>query len=582
MTKTTARSEEPDSIHLASAAPSVLDGLPLDALFRAIVAEERGKGRLAPATLEKLDKVYQVKLCRLLGASHDIRSEAIRLDDHLGRVASDSASRSLNAAARPYAVRWQFVRELLSTALTMRSIQGEVAEAAPETLRKEAWELVAARVLRAPPEGVAWKVLAEELRKLPSVARSKASLSVLLSQLTTAGWVDARQVGREKYLRPGARISASAVYQEAVHARADDNGDSASARSLKLLRDYVCFSEGRLIENFHTMNSRHKEIRKALALRSSDKREAATRQAHDRFIRYLNEEFEFVAKSTFRRLATHFEHRGSSGHMVRICLKGNWTQDGAQVVDILRDGAVGYRGGPTDVHKNAGFHNVATTGTYFLGNNLPDMALKGEYWNPRLSPKKVAQVRSKLRHDQPSGDLRMNHEDWVGCWSDNATAIDSSSFYRSTLIIPCTVWNNSFSERFLTSIRSKVPDMTASFERIILGYLCLDHVETDFFQDPLDVDVGYVMADMLSIFLFMRWLLTKASDTYKEARKLVDSAPNVQDLEETLRLYEPEWRRIDQTPLTAHRSKDNYALETDRSLVDWLEKKQIIDVPEAV
>ncbi len=89
--------------------------------------------------------------------------------------------------------------------------------------------------------------------------------------------------------------------------------------------------------------------------------------------------------------------------------------------------------------------------------------------------------------------------------------------YKSTLIIPITFYNNTLQEEFLSRFGMN------NFERTIFGYLCFDHIETEYFNDAMDVDFGYIVADILSLYLVTTLIYTKRSTTYEHANELINT-----------------------------------------------------------
>ena len=112
-------------------------------------------------------------------------------------------------------------------------------------------------------------------------------------------------------------------------------------------------------------------------------------------------------------------------------------------------------------------------------------------------------------------------ENWVKCWRGNKDELkttateDHQNCYKSTLIIPLTLWGNKLGPRFKNKIRMK------DIGRTIFGYLCLDHISTDYFNSVLDVDSGYVYADILSLYLLIRIVYIDQSETFSDVRKLL-------------------------------------------------------------
>ncbi len=99
-----------------------------------------------------------------------------------------------------------------------------------------------------------------------------------------------------------------------------------------------------------------------------------------------------------------------------------------------------------------------------------------------------------------------------------------------------------------------------SFDRLILAYLCIDHVDTNYFVRELDVQMGYVMADMLSIYLFLRWQLTVASETDVSAQELIDDKKPLRMIDDRVRRGYPSD--------SSRQSKRNIALQMDEYFME--------------
>ena len=73
-----------------------------------------------------------------------------------------------------------------------------------------------------------------------------------------------------------------------------------------------------------------------------------------------------------------------------------------------------------------------------------------------------------------------------------------------------TLWNIELEEIFRNKIQA------TDIGRAIFGYLCFDHVDVGFFKDE-DIELGYIFADILSLYFIARATYTDFSDTYKNA-----------------------------------------------------------------
>ena len=56
-------------------------------------------------------------------------------------------------------------------------------------------------------------------------------------------------------------------------------------------------------------------------------------------------------------------------------------------------------------------------------------------------------------------------------------------------------------------------------DRTIFGFLCFDHVDENYFDQENDVSVGYVFADLLSMYVFTRLIYMEISKTYSKIEK---------------------------------------------------------------
>lgn len=109
---------------------------------------------------------------------------------------------------------------------------------------------------------------------------------------------------------------------------------------------------------------------------------------------------------------------------------------------------------------------------------------------------------------------------WMNCWENvhvgqAAEAPPHDSCYKSTLIVPMTLRGhvNRADDMFADQFG------LADAERAIFGYLCLDHVCTDYFFDVRDVNVCYIFADLMSFYLMTLINYVNKSATYCSAKE---------------------------------------------------------------
>jgi hypothetical protein len=102
---------------------------------------------------------------------------------------------------------------------------------------------------------------------------------------------------------------------------------------------------------------------------------------------------------------------------------------------------------------------------------------------------------------------------WDHYWKDYQPGRDGHrSFYKSTLIVPLTLWNNEVSQEFTNAVN------ISDIERSVFGFLCFDHRDLDYFDESSDVFVGKIFADVLCTYVFIRMIYTDFSKTFEKIR----------------------------------------------------------------
>jgi len=293
---------------------------------------------------------------------------------------------------------------------------------------------------------------------------------------------------------------------------------------IKSLRDGVCYNQGELAQFSFFSSLLHKSLKEELA--SSD--DSVGIAEHMRNLSdYLSRNYKRIALKNFSLLEDYF--KGKSTLLPRICIKGYHEKD---IVDLFRDDKSFFvKSYP--IKSNTGFQEVYQTGKYFLCNDLPERIKSGKYINPRIDINKVSGYHRNVFFDALSFfqniiGQNVSHfcdEEWAKCWYDYDSSDEKkhrcSSFYKSTLIIPMTLWNSKVSKEFLETFELSDIDIG----RLIFGFLCFDHSFVNYFDD-IDVDVGYIYADLLSLYMIHTLMYTDYSQAYRRASSIVDNSLN--------------------------------------------------------
>lgn len=279
------------------------------------------------------------------------------------------------------------------------------------------------------------------------------------------------------------------------------------------LRDFICHHQGAFIQYTFLAGEYHKAMKKEYY--KENKELDSIKEKHDQLLDYLNESFADTVTKSFELIKRLYSGRHIK--LPRVCLKANFNPDKDEVVAMFRDQEVSYFS-DCSVNDNKGFQYVKDNGKFYHCPDIPKATAKGEYFNPRL-------LKGAVNNYHPSGLLKKfinsknkNYVDdaWLNCWTlittKNGQKIQPNfhDCYKSTLVIPLTLWNNKLDKRFLDKFNIK------GVNRTIFGYLCFDHIETNYFDPSFDVDVGYIFADILSLYFLVRFIFINQSKTYNE------------------------------------------------------------------
>ena len=273
------------------------------------------------------------------------------------------------------------------------------------------------------------------------------------------------------------------------------------------LKQYICYHQGNLIQYLFLAGEYHKELKDEL--RKKRKNINLLKEKCSNLLAHLDECFAEIIFKSFADMQKMFSSRHAKSP--RICLKVNIGDNGKKVIPLYREESVNYKS-DCKFHENTGFLYIKENGKFFLCQNIPEDAKNGSYVNPRL-------IKNRIRSYTPKHDKKgYVDKNWVKCWrgskSKKTGSVDLhyTNCYKSTLIIPLTLWNNKMVEKFYDRFNLKNFDA-----RTIFGYLCFDHITIDYFDPIFDVDSGYVFADILSLYLLIRFVFVNQSGSYKAA-----------------------------------------------------------------
>ncbi len=273
---------------------------------------------------------------------------------------------------------------------------------------------------------------------------------------------------------------------------------------LKTIRSFICFNQKELIQYEYEVAEDHKNLRlhieniKNININENQKLiNALVGTAYDGLTDILNENVELIRDM----FASIHKNAGKP----RITIK---TIEENFVLDFFRsDMTVDLR--ESYIEENTGFSKIMNDNKdYFLCDDLEADFLNGDYINPRLD-------------DTKKEDLRAGNISWEDCWKKISDSDLDKHPYRSTLIIPMAIRIGDLDKpRFVQHFSDNVEQNRDS--RTIWGFLCFDYPEKNIFSNLEDdfKDSGYIVADILSLYLMFFYNHLSGSKTFNEAMEL--------------------------------------------------------------
>ena len=287
-----------------------------------------------------------------------------------------------------------------------------------------------------------------------------------------------------------------------------------------LIKDAICDNQG-VFADYHFNGGRlHKRIKDEFRSQQTTAVDALKKHC-DELNAYLSDKLYAAIRMNHDYLVKYFS--GRSEHDPRIIIKG--FREG-NIVDIFRLKHEYYT--KYGVETNKGFASVYENGMFYVCNDIPEESAKDAYYNPRLINRKVRTHLEDIRKVKKGED----NERWIDCWvqheyteANKMARPSPESCYKSTLIVPMTLLNNEgLSDEFRKHFKIPRPSADANLERAIYGFLCFDHREINYFRNPLDVKIGYIFADLISLYLIERLNYTEYSSTFDDALAATSNA----------------------------------------------------------
>lgn len=296
---------------------------------------------------------------------------------------------------------------------------------------------------------------------------------------------------------------------------ATGNSSTLSSQTIAArIRQIVCYNQGEIIQYQFLASEYHRELKEFLRSRNlplDDDSIDRLSYLRKKLENFLNEFMASVVLRNFSYLDLYFKDRPKE-ILPHYSLFMPCDDTGTEVVGLFRwPQQPQLAPKPLTrklVKENTGFFEVVRRGEAYVSNNLPEEVYSGNYINRRICQDKVEIYRS-----HPT--FHALDENWESVWEGyDREASTPSRCYRSTMIIPITMINNDIYSDFIERFRIK------NLDRLIFGYLCFDHTSSEYFEECNDVEIGYVVADLLSLFVVYRYVFSRLSRAFKQSLAL--------------------------------------------------------------
>jgi hypothetical protein len=282
-----------------------------------------------------------------------------------------------------------------------------------------------------------------------------------------------------------------------------------------ILQEAICYNQSMLAQYYFLLSQKHKDLKDRFKSEPHDKE--TLKQLYDDLEGYAFRTLKTVAAKNFSYIIKCF--KGRHEDLPRVCLK---LITGDSVISACRDRKSNVDEKYFNKALNTAFQRICQGEDHYLSNNIPKEARDGKYVNARIVNKekldsyKEPNLVTNLLSRVPGSKV---HSRWEDCWEripsePDRPDLDSPSLetcYKSTLVIPLALKRSDLEQRFIEQF-DVVKD---NQERLIFGFLCFDHQNINFFDKNLDLKLGYIFADLLSLYVITRKMYTDHSLTFK-------------------------------------------------------------------
>ncbi len=283
-----------------------------------------------------------------------------------------------------------------------------------------------------------------------------------------------------------------------------------NSKALKSLRKFVCLNQKQTIRYNYLISEHHKDL-KEYFIHWKMKDNGNLEELTNKYNSFVFNSFSSLLDILEMNNEPIFDIFKSLNNetMPRISIKV--IQDDS-VVNLFSSAKNMNIFNLSKIIENTGFDEILNKNKLiFLENNLPERFKNNQYKNPRLKTTAYKNfIENKIK--------------WKDCWKEDDK--NPVEYYSSTLIVPMSMRNDENdieNKEYFDHFFKKVKQYKDS--RTIWGFLCFDSINTNYFENKknpdLYTDLGYIIADQISLYLIFFYNYTSGSKTTMEIRNII-------------------------------------------------------------
>jgi len=271
---------------------------------------------------------------------------------------------------------------------------------------------------------------------------------------------------------------------------------------IKAIQNFICHNQKQTIKYEYLISERHKKVKECYL---NNNNHTELKEVYSKLIIESYNDLFKVYDSNKNYIENIFKALGKKD-FPRITIK---TLHGENVLDIYRSSHPS-NFNSTNINENTGFFNILKNNElFYLNNDLPQSFKNNVYVNPRLKE----EYRNKFSNDVI---------DWKDCWNP-LKENEIIEYYSSTLILPMSIRSIEDDENDLNFYNHFFQEIEQHKDsRTIWGFLCFDHDTINYFDNLKKddfVSVGYIISDMLSLYLMYFYNHISGSQTIKKVEE---------------------------------------------------------------